>query len=92
MLRALWTQESVDFTGKYHRLPQIGIKPLPVQRPIPILLGGQADAVLERAARIGDGWMPMDSPEDAEPRLERLARHCGKAWPRLLDLRSALHY
>ena len=76
VMRALWTQESVDFTGNYHRLPEIGIKPLPVQRPIPIFLGGQANVVLERTARIGDGWLPMDAAKEAEPRLEKLARYC----------------
>ena len=78
VLRALWTQESVDFEGKDHRLPQVGINPLPVQRPIPIWIGGDADPVLERTARIADGWIPISSPEDTEPKLEQLARHCEK--------------
>ena len=76
VMRALWTQKSVDFSGKYHRLPEVGIKPLPVQRPIPIWTGGQADIVLKRVARIGDGWLPMDSPEVAKPRLESIAGYC----------------
>jgi alkanesulfonate monooxygenase SsuD/methylene tetrahydromethanopterin reductase-like flavin-dependent oxidoreductase (luciferase family) len=35
-----------------------------VQRPIPIWIGGAADAVLRRVARIGDGWFPQMSPND----------------------------
>ena len=79
VMRALWTTESVDFDGKYHHLPEVGIKPLPVQRPIPIYLGGTADVVLQRAARMGDGWFPMDSATDAAPMVEKLARFCEQA-------------
>ena len=86
VMRALWTQQSVDFAGRFHRLPQVGIKPLPVQRPIPIFLGGQADVVLRRAARIGDGWLPMDSAQDAEPRLEKLIRYCDEVGRNFAEL------
>ena len=55
VLRLLWTQEKVDFNGKFHRLDGVGINPLPVQRPIPIWMGGWSDVVLRRAARVADG-------------------------------------
>ena len=57
VLRALWTQRLVTFQGKYHTIPDAGIYPLPVQRPIPIWFGGGSDASLRRMARLGDGWM-----------------------------------
>ncbi|MBI3958001.1 MAG: LLM class F420-dependent oxidoreductase [Chloroflexi bacterium] len=57
LLRALWTQRLVTFQGKYHTIPDAGIYPLPVQRPIPIWFGGGSDASLRRMARLGDGWM-----------------------------------
>ena len=37
--------------------------PMPVQRPIPIWFGGSSDAVVTRAARLGDGWMPIMAPD-----------------------------
>src|SRR5579864_3397066 len=55
VLRLLWTQPVVDFKGRWHHIPEAGINPLPVQRPIPIWLGGEADAVLERVGTMGDG-------------------------------------
>ena len=58
LLRALWTQELVTFKGRWHDIPDAGINPLPVQRPIPLWFGGHADAVLRRLARLGDGWLP----------------------------------
>ena len=75
VMRRLWTQESVDFDGKWHRVPAAGINPLPVQRPIPVWIGGEADAVLRRAARIGEGWLPMGKPGNNAPSLERLRGH-----------------
>lgn len=73
LLRALWTSETVDFRGKWHAVPGAGIKPLPVQRPIPIWFGGgRSDAVLRRIARIGDGWFPQHQPDDeGKARLAR---------------------
>ena len=58
VLRKLWTQEVVTFRGRFHHIVDAGINPLPVQRPIPIWMGGESDAVLRRAARIADGWIP----------------------------------
>ncbi len=59
VMRALWTQDLVSFAGKWHKISDAGINPLPVQRPIPILFGGMSDAVMRRIARLGDGWLPQ---------------------------------
>ncbi|MEX0750445.1 MAG: LLM class F420-dependent oxidoreductase [Dehalococcoidia bacterium] len=62
LLRRLWAKPLIDFDGRYHSVKRAGIKPLPVQRPIPIWMGGMADPVLKRAARIADGWFPQFRP------------------------------
>jgi len=62
LMRRLWTEELVDFDGRYDNVHQAGICPLPVQRPIPVWMGGGADAVLRRVARIADGWFPQFQP------------------------------
>jgi probable F420-dependent oxidoreductase len=75
VLRLLWTQELVNYEGKYHKLDDVGINPLPVQRPIPIWFGGGADAVIERMAKLADGWMPNFRPvEQSHPQVEMLKR------------------
>jgi probable F420-dependent oxidoreductase len=64
VMRALWTGEVVDFKGRWHRIDRAGLNPLPVQRPIPIWMGGGWDRferkivepALRRIARIADGW------------------------------------
>lgn len=62
VLRKLFTEQVVNFEGKYHHIPEAGIKPLPVQRPIPIWIGGTADPAIERAGRLADGWFPQVQP------------------------------
>jgi alkanesulfonate monooxygenase SsuD/methylene tetrahydromethanopterin reductase-like flavin-dependent oxidoreductase (luciferase family) len=51
----LWTQDVVHFKGEFHDLDGVGLNPLPVQRPIPIWMGGWKEPVLRRAARMADG-------------------------------------
>ena len=58
LMRLLWTQPLVTFMGRWHSVPDAGINPLPIQQPIPVWFGGHAEAVLQRTARLGDGWMP----------------------------------
>jgi probable F420-dependent oxidoreductase len=65
VLRLLWTQPVVTFAGKYHRITEAGLNPLPVQRPIPIWIGGTADVALERTGRLADGWFPLGRLDDA---------------------------
>jgi probable F420-dependent oxidoreductase len=70
VLNALWTEPLVNFEGKYHTIPDAGLNPLPVQRPIPLWFGGQAEAMLRRCAKYGAGWMPnYRSVKDAAPAL-----------------------
>jgi len=57
VLRAFWTQDVVTFEGRWHHIVEAGINPLPVQRPIPIWMGGESDVVLRRTARLASGWM-----------------------------------
>ena len=56
VMRKLWTESSVTFEGKWHHLEGVGIRPLPIQRPIPVWIGGTANPVLKRIAKLGDGW------------------------------------
>jgi probable F420-dependent oxidoreductase len=66
LLRRLWTEPIVDFEGKWHRVSSAGLNPMPVQRPIPLIMGGLSQPALERAARIADGWFPIVRDEALE--------------------------
>ena len=89
LLRALWTQEVVNFKGRWHQVTYAGIKPLPVQRPIPIWLGlgGRGtpfppEQVLQRIGRLADGWFPMFPPNETGKgiiaRVHGYAREAGR--------------
>ena len=76
VMRRLWSGELVTFRGRFHDLEEVNIVPPPIQRPIPIWFGGSSDAVVKRAARLGDGWMPIMAPdEEAEAKLAALRGH-----------------
>lgn len=80
LLRMLWTQPLVNFSGRWHKILDAGINPLPFQRPIPIWFGGTDDRALQRMARIGDGWMlSIRTLEQARPKLELLTRFLEEA-------------
>jgi probable F420-dependent oxidoreductase len=80
VLRALWSQEVVDFKGRYHTVPEAGIKPMPVQQPIPLWIGGTADVVMERVGRLADGWFPQRQPgEELDRWLGIVAESAHKA-------------
>src|SRR5919204_4806771 len=73
VLRRLWCEDLVSFKGRFHNLKEVSIVPPPVQRPIPIWFGGSSDAAVTRAARLGDGWMPiMQADAQAEQKLAAL--------------------
>jgi len=83
LLRSLWTQEVVNFEGRWHRVTHAGINPLPVQRPIPIWMGAGSGAggipsnrVLRRIGRLADGWFPMLPPnQEGKEAIDRVRRY-----------------
>ena len=57
-LRAIWTDDIVDYEGEFYRVPRSRVDPKPVQQPHPpILLGGSAEAALRRTGRLAAGWI-----------------------------------
>ena len=75
LMNLLWTNRKVTFEGEFDRVHHAGIKPLPIQQPIPIWFGGGAEPVLRRAAKYGQGWIPLQPqfrPDKLEGPLERL--------------------
>ena len=79
VLKKLWTEKLVTYKVKFHDYEEVTIVPSPKQNTIPIWLGGSADAVLKRAAELGDGWMPILPPDDtANIALDKLDNHLNK--------------
>ena len=64
LMRRLWTEELVTYEGRWHKVTDAGLNPLPVQRPIPVWFGGRAPQTIRRIAETGDGWFPLFPPND----------------------------
>lgn len=63
--RALWTQDNPAHQGQHVNFRDVVFEPKPVQKSIPIWIGGEGKAARRRAGRIGDGWYPMiRNPKD----------------------------
>jgi probable F420-dependent oxidoreductase len=95
LLRRLWTEPLVTFQGKWHTIPDAGLNPLPIQRPIPLWFGGGAEAVLRRIARLGDGWMTQyRQAADARPALDMLKQYIEEAGrsPSQVGLEPRINY
>ena len=84
LLRRLWTEEAVEFKGEFHQIHGVGIDPLPIQRPIPIWVGGASvpsESVLRRIGEHSDGWFAICSPEQfpgLRARIDAFARAAGR--------------
>ena len=63
LMRTLWSSDAFSFDGDYHTVDRASINPRPTE-PIPVWFGGSAPALLERCARLGDGWMPLGGAND----------------------------
>lgn len=64
LLRKMWTNDLITYEGRWHKVTDAGLNPLPVQQPIPVWFGGAAPQTIRRVATIGDGWFPLFRPDD----------------------------
>ena len=84
LLRRFWTEPVLDFHGRSHTVTAAGINPLPVQRPIPIWIGGSAEPALRRAARLADGFFPQRPLDGGWPatiaQMRQWVEETGRDW------------
>lgn len=78
LLRKLWSEPIVDFTGKFHTVESSGIQALPT-RQIPIWIGGDGPRSLDRIGRLADGWVPPGRVQPGDDAAQRLATIRGAA-------------
>lgn len=95
VMRRLWTEEVVTFQGKWHNIDRMAISPRP-RRSIPVWFGGMSEAVMRRAARIGDGWYPQFRPGGPDPketveRFQSYVREYGRS-PDEVGLQTTVAY
>jgi len=82
LFKELWTKDEPDFQGEHYQFSGAGFMPKPVQKPHPpIWIGGHTGPAIRRAAKYGDGWMPIGlrppailEPEELSEKIARLRR------------------
>ena len=79
LMRQLWTNDLITYEGRWHKVTDAGLNPLPVQRPIPVWFGGAAPQTLRRVATMGDGWFPLFRPDDRGRELVESMREQAQA-------------
>ncbi len=82
LMRRLWTERTVTFNGEHETVTGAGLAPLPIQRPIPVWLGGQSRPAYARMGRLADGWFPQVRPgpqlDEAREIIARAAAEAGR--------------
>jgi len=85
IMRRCWRDDDVSFEGEFWRLERITVLPKPVQQPMPLWIGGNSEAAMRRAGRLGDGWIPsFVAPSrfaDGVRTTQRFAADCGREVP-----------
>jgi probable F420-dependent oxidoreductase len=84
VIQRLFTEDEIEHDGACYRFPPVGFLPKPVQDPWPpMLIGGDSAAAMRRAARVGDGWIPMAQTLETLPdnlrRIEQLRSDLGRS-------------
>ncbi|WKZ83464.1 MAG: LLM class F420-dependent oxidoreductase [Acidimicrobiia bacterium] len=73
-MRALWTEERASYSGRFVEFDEVYLRPQPVQRPVPIVVGGHSPRAARRAGELGDGFFPAGTDLEALPGLVATAR------------------
>ena len=85
-MRLLWREDVATFKGQYVQYDQMECRPWPVNRAIPLHIGGASNAAIRRAAQKGDGYFPFVFPDEdikeALPRLINRVRDAARAYGR----------
>ncbi len=88
VLTALWADPHVTYSGRWHKIEDLGINPLPFKRSIPLWFGGHEKVTLQRIAKVGDGWIMIAWPpnDEALTQIETLREYVREEGRKLDDV------
>lgn len=92
VIKLLWTDRRATFAGRYYTITDALCEPKPVQRPLPLWVGGQGERLTLRVvAESADGWNTFLMPEEQyRHKLDVLAEHCRAVGRDPRDIRKSL--
>ena len=83
LMRRLWAEDAFSYDGEFHTVDRASILPRPTA-PVPVMFGGAAPALLDRCARLGDGWVPVGVPDEKSAEriatMRRIREDAGRSW------------
>ena len=80
IMRRCWAEDEVTFAGEFWQLDRVTVLPHPVQQPLPLWIGGNSEAAMRRAGRLGDGWIPsFITPGRFAEGVARTQQHAAEA-------------
>ena len=83
-MRALWSQQCASFHGRFVNFDNVFCRPLPPERRIPIIVGGDTVHAARRAGRLGDGYFPArGASQELFDEMKRAADAAGRDWKQI---------
>ncbi|PYN11020.1 MAG: hypothetical protein DME05_25530 [Candidatus Rokuibacteriota bacterium] len=80
IMRQCWETSDVTYAGEFWKLDRITVLPRPVQQPMPLWIGGNSEAAMRRAGRLGDGWIPsFITPEQFRVGVDKTLAYAAEA-------------
>ena len=89
-MRELWSADKPTFNGKFVQFKDAYCRPQPVNKSVPIIVGGHSEAAAKRAGRLGDGFFPArDAPADLIALARKEAEKAGRD-PAKLEITASM--
>src|SRR6059036_3190731 len=80
IMRRCWAEDEVTHDGEFWKLERVTVLPKPVQQPMPLWIGGNSEAAMRRAGRLGDGWIPsFITPEQFRVGVDKTLAYAAEA-------------
>lgn len=84
LMSRLWREDEVSFDGEYYHYERVSISPRPVQKQLPLWIGGSSAAAIRRTARVGTGWIGgLQTADEVAPVVEAIQREAERIGRRI---------
>ena len=85
LMRLLWSEDDIEYLSEFQKINGTSIHPKPINKSLPIWIGGRTEGALRRTGELGDGWLPTQvTPEDYK-RSKAVIRGYAADTKRILD-------